>query len=437
MASILQKAQAQASYEAEAKIIGPVFATSLSRIAPASTTLSFYKYFQRSGSMIKKFFTHDIPSIFQKPRTPMKILILSLLFLIFIIFAIWFYNMVNSYKSEGFANMAPRNNEVQLMINTLTAGRGRASTEITSSKFFNIQPITFKQAAFLGPTNAGFFDANNGILNQLQVGSRFFFLQIDFIESSGLGSDYPTPYTPCLLYRDSKHNLTSKNSASISDVCKYISSYAFGDTIPNSTTPVVLFLHFARLPYATTDTDNYIKYLSNVSNALSEIKDYALKGGYYRASKENDLFNADFVSLGKSIIVGTNIDTSLFNKLTLTSPSDDLDYKINFHYYEVSTERVDVTEVVPLNNIFNALIFNASTLLKADLKTWARYKNYFIIAKVSPDTNLTYDEMNTLLKTYGINVITYDYFANDVSSSKKVLNLYDNPFSIKPFILQA
>ena len=32
---------------------------------------------------------------------------------------------------------------------------------------------------------------------------------------------------------------------------------------------------------------------------------------------------------------------------------------------------------------------------------------------------------------------TYDYFANDVGESKKVLNLYNNPFSIKPLVLQV
>ena len=436
MASLLQRAHAQASYEAQEKIMGPLYSKSLLGIAPPSTTLAFYRYFQNSGTKIKKFITHDIPSIFQKPRTPMKILLLSILFVGVVLFSIWFYNMIKSYKSEGFANLAPRKNEVQLIINTLTAGRGRASPEIKSSKFFNIQPITFKQTAFLGPTNTGYFDANNGILNQLQIGSRFFFLQIDYIESTSMGTDFPAAYKPCLVYRDNNNNLTSKNSASISDVCKYINTYAFADTIPNSKTPVVLFLHFVRLPYASTDTDNYIKYLSKVSNELSDIGPSAINGGYYRASKESDLFSSDFVTFGKTIIVGTNLDTSLFTKIN-AEPADDLDYKINFHYYEVSTEHVDETAVTPLDNKFHALIFNATTLLNADIKTWARYKNNFVIVKVSPDTNLTYDQMNTLLNTYGVNVILYDYFSNDVAESKKVLNLYNNPFSIKPLVLQV
>jgi len=434
MTSLFQASREKAEQASLAQSFGPTIAGKLSTVAPATTTMAFYKYFKTSGTRIKTFFTHDIPSIFQKPRTPMKMIILSILFIGTILLSVWIYNSVNSY--EGFTvNTSMRSNDIENIVNQLIAGpRKPVDTKVNS--LFNIQPMTYKQAAFLGPTQNGYFDSKNGILNQLKTGARSFFLQIDYIESANMNPDNFTPkYEPCLLYKNSSGTLTSLNSANLSEVCKSLREYALSDVIAYSTDPILLLLHFVRIPYAPTDSDNYIKYLSKVSLALEEIKPMLINGGYYRAAKETNLFKTDYTSFNKSIIIGTNIDTSVFTKVTVDTQKD-LDYKINFRYYQVSTENVDATLVAPINMNVNALIFNASTILKMSPQQWAIYKNYFIIVKTSNDMNLSLEDMNKLLTVYGVNVVTYDYFADNVSASKSVKQLYGSSFTTKPLLLQ-
>ena len=439
--------------------LGPSVAGNLASAGiPATTTQTFYSYFKYSGTAFKNFFTKTIPSIFQKPRTPMKLLIMGIIFLLIIFLCYWLYNTVNNY--EPFANPNDRLAQIKLImnkvqaegfqlarqpllsqINTITAPPPTKLTTTASPttpqgpvvNLFNIQPLTFKQAAFLGPVEAGYFDANNGILNQLNLGNRVFFLQIDYVEKTS--DKFCKAYEPCLIYRDKNGSLTSKNSASIADVCKYIVEYGFNNVIPNNSNPITLFLHFVRLPYAPTDSDNYVGYLSKVSAMLENLNSNLLTGGYYRAAKENELFSTDYASLKQSIIIGTNIDTSVFMKVKADQP-DDLDYKIHFHYFVIDSETVDITTTIPQSNKYNALIFNSATVLSISQTKWAKYKNYFTIVKPPNDKNLTVEQVTTLLNDYGVNVILYDYFSTDTTSTKAVLNLYGSSFRTKPLLLQ-
>ena len=456
MASVLAQAQTATELEAEKGILGPTAAGALNKVAPPTTVMAFYRYFSKTASKIKNFFTHTIPSLFQKPHTPMKIIGLSILF--FIIFGIgyFFYNFIMSQK-EGFQNVSTtlstnviqRNNFVvnNILSSILAKPEGFQNTSNKSNKnpmnnntktdpvkLFNIQPLTFKQAAFLGPTIRGYFDAKHGIFNQLKTGCRSFFLQIDYLEVLK-GTGFTQVNEPCLLYRDKVGNLTSSNSLKLSDVCNAINEFGFNDLIPNNKTPIVLYLHFVRLPYAPTDTDNYISYLSKVATALNGLTSI-LTGGYYRASKEKDLFSNDFPSFGQSVIIGTNIDTSVFNRVKVDQ-SADLDYATHFHYNVIDSEVVDVTSIALHNYTPNAVIFNSGTVLASTPTAWAMYKNYFIIVKVSNDTNLTPSQMSSLLNDYGVNVILYDYFDENIANSKTVLNYYTSPYSMKPLVLQS
>ena len=424
----------------------------------ATTTQTFYSYFKYSGTAFKNFFTKTIPSIFQKPRTPMKLLIIGIILILIILLCYWIYNTVNNY--ESFANPTDRLAQIKLIMNKIQAEGFQLArqpllsqintittpppTKLTTTaapttppgpvvSLFNIQPLTFKQAAFLGPVEAGYFDSNNGILNQLNLGNRSFFLQIDYVEKTS--DKFCKAYDPCLIYRDKYGSLTSKNSASIADVCKYIIEYGFNNIIPNNTQPITLFLHFVRLPYAPTDSDNYVAYLSKVSAMLENLNSNLLTGGYYRAAKENELFSTDYASLKQSIIIGTNIDTSVFMKVKADQP-DDLDYKIHFHYFVIDSETVNNTTTIPQSGNYNALIFNSATVLAFDPVKWAKYKNYFTIVKPPTDTNLTVEQVKTLLNDYGVNVVLYDYFSSDTSSTKSVLNLYGSSFKTKPLLLQ-
>lgn len=458
MASVLAQAQMAAELEAEKAMIGPTAAGALNKVAPPTTVMAFYRFFSRSASKIKNFFTHTIPSLFQKPHTPMKIIGLSILFFIIFGLGYLFYSFIMSQK-DGFQNV-PTNTSTTLSTNVIQRNNFVVNNILSSLlakpegfenksnnnpmnnntksepiKLFNIQPITFKQAAFLGPTTQGYFDAKNGIFNQLKAGCRSFFLQIDYLEVSK-GSGFTQVSEPCLLYRDKLGNLTSRNSLKLSDVCDAINEFGFNDLIPNNKKPIVLYLHFVRVPYVPTDTDNYISYLSKVATALNSLSSSILTGGYYRASKEKDIFSNDFPSFGQSVIIGTNIDTSVFNRVKVEQ-SKDLDYATHFHYNVIDSEVVDITSVAPHNYIPHAVIFNADTVLASTPTAWAMYKNYFIIVKVPNDKNLTPGQMSTLLNDYGVNVILYDYFDENIANSKTVLNYYTSPYGMKPVVLQS
>ena len=68
---------------------------------------------------------------------------------------------------------------------------------------------------------------------------------------------------------------------------------------------------------------------------------------------------------------------------------------------------------------------------------WAIYKGYFTIVKTSNDLNLSLEDMNKLLNVYGVNVVTYDYFAGNIPAAKSVKQLYGSSFATKPIVLQA
>jgi len=422
MASILQKSIQQAEFSSSQKLIGGPLASSLNNILPASTTNAFLRFFQNSGSRISNFFTHSIPSTFQKPYTPMKIIIILLIFMALIVGTIYLYNFYKQ-STEGFQII---NDQTLIIIknkvDTLRGGlKSISSNEAPAIKY--IQPITFKQISYLTDNT---FNSNQGVLQQLRTGARTFFLQIDYLEVDKKNGNFCKSYTPCIIWRNNQGKLISKNSSSISDLVNYLNEYYNNDTISFNNYPIILLLHFVRLPYKATDTDNYINYLSQVSNALNSLK---LISGYQRASKELDLFSANIHDFDKQFIIGTNIDTSLFTKIK-KDKSQDLDYKIHFHYYETESETVDATLVETPNVPANAYIYNADTLLALKDKDQDKFvqlhKNKFIIVQTKPEQVLTNQQMNILLNTLQVNVIPYDYFNSSIDFAKSVIQLYGN-----------
>jgi hypothetical protein len=57
----------------------------------------------------------------------------------------------------------------------------KAKREI-ASKLINLQPLTVKQAGFIGPLDAGVFQEATAVTNTLKAGVRTFFFQIDYHE---------------------------------------------------------------------------------------------------------------------------------------------------------------------------------------------------------------------------------------------------------------
>jgi len=378
----------------------------------------------------------SISNIFQNPFTVMKVLCISILILLFITGMLFLYNYVKKQTNEGFA-IIDSSIQLQHAINTtntlitakLASNKINTTNTITPMQLINLQVPAFKQMAYIGNHT---FDSNQGVLQQLKAGCRFFTCQIDYIESASLDqTKFCKLYEPCLVWRDNAGKLISNNSANLQDTFKSIGEYGFMNAVSNYQYPIVILLHFVRFPYKTTDSD-YKEYLSKVSRSLEVLNPYLLSGGYYRASKENDLFKGDFLSLGNKVIIGTNIDTTLFQKNPVELPND-LDYKIHFHYYEDINEDVDSTAILIPNTSTtreNALIYNIDTLLQLNDKEISKFiqihKDQFIIVKPSNDTHPSKDEVDILLNTLNVNIILYDYFSVDVNTSKDIISLYGN-----------
>ena len=432
MSTILQSSFQSAELSESAGIVGAPFASTLNNIIPASTTNNFMGFFKGSGGSFTNFFTHTIPSIFQKPFTPMKIIIILLILLALGIAGYWFYNYIKSTANqEGFQS---NTNDIALQqlikrittrVDTLRAGlnSSRSSSEAPAIKY--IQPVCFKQASYISDNK---FDSNQGILQQLRAGARTFFLQIDYLETDSLNTNnFCKSFEPCIMLRNNTGKLVSTNSSSISDIVKYLNEYSNNDTISFNNYPIVLLLHFVRLPYKMTDTDNYVNYLSKVASSINGLN---LISGYQRSSKELDLFSANIHDFDKQVIVGTNIDTSLFTRIK-KDKSQDLDFLTHFHYFEKDTETVDATVVEnPEIMKANALIYNADTLLALEGKDQDKFvqlsKNKFIIVQTKPEQVLRSNQIDILLNTLQVNVIPYDYFSGPMNDAKSVLQLYGN-----------
>jgi hypothetical protein len=256
---------------------------------------------------------------------------------------------------------------------------------------------------------------------------RTFFLQINYVTSDTLSKDkFPKKMKASLFYTDKNGALNSYNSSDISTLLSYVKEFSFNDNVNNKNDPVIVLLHFVKLPYNTSQIDEYTEYLGQVSDALSVLGNSMLSGGYYRSQKEADLFKTDFKEFNQKVIVGTNIDTSIFTKSKLANTSKDLDYKVHFHYYVKDNEKVDATSKTT-DNTKSAFIYNSSTLLRMDdveKENWKlENKGKFILIKTPQSSDISIKDMDKLLNDFGVNIINYNYY-NDVDNSKAIKKLY-------------
>jgi hypothetical protein len=395
--------------------IGPLAAVT-NKFMPPSTTNSIYQYLTTGGSRMKRFFSNDIPSLFQAPFSGWKALFWSLLFLGLILLFLWTKGIIFKAKvKSGFQDASLQT--FHNILNTLRADDDPSPS--INDKLLNLQLLTFKQAAFLG-TEYNSFNINEAINGQLQLGSRAIFLQIDFVDRDRDG--LCKKFEPCLYYKNENGTLLSSNSAKLSEVFQHIGETAFQPSIKNNESPLLLFLHFVNIPNPTEPNE----YLSKVANALKVLKPNLLTGGFYRSEKEDDLFQLKFNEFGGKIIVGTNIRTSTLVK---TDKNDDLDYMVNFHYYVPDNFKVDSTITAPYGSKINALIFDYNTIKNISPKDFTeKYSSYFTILKAPQESNIPEKQMKMYLEEYGINVITYEYF-NDLDIGKNVRKFYKSGFS--------
>ena len=437
MTTILQKGIQDAALYNQSRTMGPGVATALSKFVPPTTTAAFGAYYNNNSNQMGSFFSNTIPNTFKAPITPVKLLVYAILSLIVVTLILVTYNYIVSTRPKPIS------------VDTAAATAGATATSLQGfenpepvpsngpivSNLINMQPKTLAQAAYLG---YGIFDANAGIMQQLRLGARTIMLQIDYVDIQSV--EGATPYMPCLLMRNNSGFLTSKNAAPLNDVMNYINQYAFNDTFPNHTEPLILLLHFVKLPYAISDTVKYVEYLTNVARSISKLNRYLLSGGYYRSGKETDIFHSGIDELHEKIVIGTNIDTSFFNRVHVESNLD-LDYLTNFHYYVKDTEHVDATIITPETS-YNAIIYNINTLLNMDSAQkdiWIqRNKTKFTIVKPNNESNPTPDQVSRLLNEFGVNCIPYDFFGEPNATSRATVNsMYGGSHRMRPAILQV
>jgi hypothetical protein len=415
MSSLFQKT---AELSADAKLasrIGPAGLVALKSTGLSSTTTMKADTFLKDNWLKIQSSVKSIPTFFQKPFSMGKIIFYSLIFILLVIVSIYVYKRV--FKTEGFEDSSIAQQKAFTLVNSIKIDRNISVNE-DDNKLVNIQPIVFKQAAYLGDE---MFDDDLGILEQLRAGSRFFFLQIDYFEKD-LGKSFGKAYEPVLVWRNDAGRMTSKNSASLTNIALSIKKYYNNDNVPNHNSPIVIFLHFVRTPYGLTDIDNYRSYLNKVSESLSTLDSILIKG-YAKASKESDLFSTTFTQFNKQIIIGTNIDTrSLNNPLNL-------DKYVHFMYNDTSEDPIDISD--RKSDKTNALIYSTDYLLSiTDSNEIQKFiktnRNKFIIAKPKNDKILRKEDIDTLLKKLNVNVVLHDYFSESAENISSIYNLYNN-----------
>lgn len=418
MSSLLARAEYEAQSALTQKYLGAGFSSVLNKYIPPTTTNATYQYLTTGGTRMKKFFFQDIPSLTKAPFTPFKVMIWSFIILAIVGLAIYL-KMVVLKAREGFEN---NYSTLYRLINTLKSDETESPNLNTS--LLNLQPLTFKQTAFLGP-DYNSFDIMEGLNAQLQLGTRCLMLQIDYVDRDRKG--LCKKFEPCLYYKSESGTLISSNSVSLTDVFKHIGETAFNPLIKNSSAPLIILLHFVNLPSQPNE------YLGKVANALQVLQPKILTGGFYRSQKEDELFTLKFSNFASQIIIGTNVSTSSVANI---DKNDDLDYMVHFHYYVPENVKVDSTVLAPYKSKLNSLIFDYKTVKSMTPQQFTqKYSSYFTIMKTPQTHNIQPSEMKMFLDDYGINVIPYEYFKdyseNSILISKIIKKLYSSCFKTK------
>jgi len=307
----------------------------------------------------------------------------------------------------------------------------------------NAQPLTIKQAAFLGPLPEGHFDTENGAVQALRAGFRSFIFQIDYLDTKRDENLYALPGIPTLLYRADDGGLIRENSADINEVAQSIANSAFRPEVPKNTDPVVIYLHILRAPSVVRDPDGYKIFLSKIATALNPLAPMHLGmtplGTFNRQKQEAVLLSTPLSNFEGQVIVLCNADTSVFkNASPQINPADDLDFWVNMRVYlNNSADTLGITQMPASGVTPSAVVVKLADILalpsqKADAFA-AQGKTRFVIALPSQMANPTVQELDTAINLLGINMVPLDIFSDNVDNVKALVKKYDsNDFRMKP-----
>lgn len=320
-------------------------------------------------------------------------------------------------------------------------------------RLVNLQPLTIKQAGYVGPLRSGVFSERDGVQQSLRAGFRTFILQIDYHEdSTKQPPSYPVKGEPCLLYRDDAGVLTSINAGSIRKTAEAIADLAFQPTLSAKYDPIILILHGLRAPDSVTNPRGYLDYCSKIASQLKPLAPFHLgltsEGDYHRQALAGQLFTSTFSKFEKKVIILSTFDTTLFrtvDKLGMNpfSPVDDLDYWVNAQLYkEDEKNELGVATVAPINTPLRSSIVDLNRILalsEQEKKAWAvRNRDTFTVALPSQNANPKKEVCDTALLTLGMNVIPLDIFSSPIEETRDLVRSWDKKtWNLKPLALRA
>jgi hypothetical protein len=365
------------------------------------------------------------------------------LFIYFIIFCCilyFLYFLYNKmYPPKPAVTATVQNTKASKTVNVLNAVTSNAPAAVEGFvdtvspdeyTLVNIQPLTIKQAGFLGPIQAGVFD-DTAAANALRGGFRSLIFQIDFMDVQKDG--FPAPSIPTLVYRGDDGSLLSKNSADINAVAQSIANSAFRPEVPNYTEPVIIYLHILRAPSAINAADEYKRFLSRIASSLNPLAPYHLGmtplGTFNRQKQESILVNSPLKSFQGQVIIMCNADTSIFRQGKV-NPADDLDFWVNIRVYLHSNEVLGITQMPPSGVTPSAIVTKMSTLLSLPVQTADAFasaaKSQIVICLPSQMHNPTNKELDILLHKLGVNIVPIDIFSETVKEIQPLLAEYNN-----------
>lgn len=380
-----------------------------------------------------------------------------IIFLFIIVLAVYFTSKTKSSfqnVSDTMLTQAAVINDKALALGQLTKGLTKKQEGFTSSqkdemKLLNLQPLTIKDAGFVGPLPAGVFDEKTSVLNALTVGARTFVLQIDYHEDDSKDSAlFPGIKEPCLLYRDDSGGLISLNAGSIEKFTTAIAESAFA----HSTDPIILVLYCLRAPDPITKPKDYLTYCSKIAKQLAPLTQYHLglttTGDYHRQALQSQLLSVPFTSFEKKVIILSNIDTTLFRntaslQIPAYKPLEDLDYLTHAQLFRADKDiPLGITSVAPSTTQPSALLVSfksVSGLAPADQIAWAtKNKTTFTVVIPSQLTNPSYTEIEILIKKMGVNILPMDFFSFNVDDTKRLMTIWNkNTWNLRPHAIRV
>lgn len=287
------------------------------------------------------------------------------------------------------------------------------------SGLVNWRPLTVRLAGYFNGINSiqnGVFDNEIGsaIKMAIEQGAKAFIFDIDYLDSS--------PCTPVLIYRDSNFIMRSLNTGDLTKAFKTLQTNAFN----KNTDPVLVILHFIRVPPGPSQKDIYTK---SVAKSLQSLTSYLTStknsNNFYNCGQESLLFTSPITDYESKIIIVTNYDSS---KIVKSNPKDSLFWWTNALIYRHTNtwdSSVDkVTETIPsgkpsyiqIGSSINALTITNEELIK---KCQTSTREIFTITMAPVDFIYKMQDMTVLLNTLGIQCVPVDVLGLSASDDHK------------------